>query len=84
MHGEKVAFGVIVQLAVEQSHELDEVINYCKLVGLPTNLRDLGLNNIDDSKLMSFSKTLVKEKQVINTIPWVKVQDIYSILNKLK
>ncbi len=84
MHGEKVAFGVIVQLAVEQSPELNEVIDYCKLVGLPTNLRDLGLNNIDDSKLMSFSKTLVKEKQVINTIPWVKVQDIYSILNKLK
>ena len=84
MHGEKVAFGVIVQLAVEQSLELNEVIDYCKLVGLPTNLRDLGLNNIDDSKLMSFSKTLVKEKQVINTIPWVKVQDIYSILNKLK
>ena len=84
MHGEKVAFGVIFQLAVEQSLELDKVIDYCKLVGLPTTLGDLGLNSIDDSKLMLLSEALVKEKQVIDTMPWVKAQDIYSVLNKLK
>lgn len=84
MHGEKVAFGVIVQLTVENSLELNKVVEYCKRVGLPTKLEDFGLSNIMDSKLLEISELLVKEKQVFETMPWVKPHDIYSALDKLR
>lgn len=46
-HGEKVAFGAIVQLVLENApaEELEEVVHFCQSVGLPTTLCDLGLHN---------------------------------------
>lgn len=43
LHGEKVAYGVIVQLVAEDSpmSELDEVIRFCLSVGLPVTLEDM-------------------------------------------
>ena len=44
MHGEKVAFGTLVQLIVENDKEFDEVFTFCKQVHLPTSLKDLGID----------------------------------------
>ena len=43
MHGEKVAFGTIVQLVAEDAPKeyLDEVVDFCLSVGLPVCLEDL-------------------------------------------
>jgi glycerol dehydrogenase len=45
LHGEKVAFGLVVQLVLEgkPSAVLDEVLAFAADVGLPTQLADLGL-----------------------------------------
>jgi glycerol dehydrogenase len=45
MHGEKVAFGVVVQLVLEhaESAEIDRILGYLRAVGLPTCLRQLGV-----------------------------------------
>ena len=58
-HGEKVAFGVLVglQLADVPPGESATVFSFCEKVGLPTTLADIGLGNVDRSKLM-----LVAEK----------------------
>lgn len=46
LHGEKVAFGVIVQLFLDQELEtLQSIVDYLQSVGLPTSLADLGLRN---------------------------------------
>lgn len=47
MHGEKVAFGLHVQLVLEgkPASLIDEVRNFCLSVGLPTTLADVGINN---------------------------------------
>ncbi len=44
-HGEKVAFGTICQLVLENrpKDEIDEVIDFCLSVGLPTTLADLNV-----------------------------------------
>lgn len=44
-HGEKVAFGVLVQLALENAptHEVETVLDFLASVGLPTTLAQLGL-----------------------------------------
>ncbi len=43
MHGEKVGFGVLCQLAVENAPQelMDEVLSFCATVGLPITLQDL-------------------------------------------
>ncbi len=44
-HGEKVAFGTLVQLVLENApeDEIAEVLDFCMEVGLPVTLADLGI-----------------------------------------
>lgn len=51
MHGEKVAFGCIVQLIAEcaPTKQLEEVTEFCLAVGLPVCLEDLFIKNTDDN-----------------------------------
>jgi len=53
LHGEEVAFGTIVLLIIEGRpfKEVEEVIKFCKLVGLPTTFEELGIGNITDEDL---------------------------------
>lgn len=58
-HGEKVAFGVLagLQLTEAPQEESNIVFSFCEEVGLPTTLADIGLGNVDRTRLM-----LVAEK----------------------
>lgn len=51
MHGEKVAFGCIVQLISECADEeyLKEVLSFCMSVGLPVCLEDVFVENTDEN-----------------------------------
>ncbi|MEG2526485.1 MAG: glycerol dehydrogenase [Oscillospiraceae bacterium] len=51
MHGEKVAFGCLVQLVAEcaPKEQLDEVLSFCVSVGLPVCLEDLFVENTDEN-----------------------------------
>ena len=48
LHGEKVAFGTLVQLALEgrPRSTVDEAMGFCLSVGLPVTLAELGLENL--------------------------------------
>ena len=50
-HGEKVAFGTICQLVLENksSELLEEVIGFCLNVGLPVTLEDLGIEDKEEN-----------------------------------
>ena len=52
-HGEEVAFGTLVLLVLEGKEltEINEVLAFCKSVGLPVSLKDLGLHNVTDEDL---------------------------------
>lgn len=52
MHGEGVAFGLVVQLRLERAAELDRVLEFCRAVGLPTSLEELGLYDVSDADLV--------------------------------
>jgi glycerol dehydrogenase len=47
-HGEKVAFGTLVQLVIEESSlaEIEEVLGFCNQVGLPVTLAQIGLEEV--------------------------------------
>ena len=81
-HGEKVAFGVQVQLTLEGASEYDTVRSFCKQVGLPTSFADLGLPNPTQEQLR-----LVAEKTAADTMqnmPFPVTADmIYDALVKV-
>jgi glycerol dehydrogenase len=47
-HGEKVAFGTICQLMMENRPQTEvlQVLDFCSKIGLPITLRDLGISDI--------------------------------------
>ncbi len=72
-HGEKVAFGTIVHLVLENapSSELNTVIDYCKSVGLPTCLKDLGITEVTEEKIMAVANASCAEGETIHNMPFV-------------
>jgi glycerol dehydrogenase len=52
-HGEKVAFGVLagLQLTDAPPEDSDTIFSFCEEMGLPTTLADIGIQNLDCSKL---------------------------------
>lgn len=82
-HGEKVAFGTIVQLVLENAseEELSEVINFCIKVGLPVTLEDLGVKEITEEKIMAVAKASASPDETIHNMPFkVTSEDVYSAI----
>ena len=66
-HGEKVAFGTLVQLVLENApmEEINEVLGFCKSVGLPMCLADIGVTEITAEELQAVAeKTCIPEESV--------------------
>jgi glycerol dehydrogenase len=54
MHGEKVAFGVISQLCLDEDVPTEEayrIVDWCIAVGLPVAFADLGLEGVSRQRL---------------------------------
>lgn len=82
-HGEKVSFGTIVHLVLENApkEELEEVITYCKELGLPTCLSDLGVKNIKEEELRKVAEASVAEGETIHNMPFPVTADaVYSAI----
>lgn len=71
-HGEKVAFGTIVQLVLENSptEEINEVLDFCLKVGLPVCLADIGVDSITDEELMEVAKKSCIEEESVHSMPF--------------
>ncbi|SET32762.1 glycerol dehydrogenase [Thorsellia anophelis] len=71
-HGEKVAFGTIVQLVLENAplDELDEVIDFCLLVGLPVCLEDIGVTQYTQNELYEVAKKACLPEESIHSMPF--------------
>lgn len=65
-HGEKVAFGTLCQLVLENApqEEIDEVIDFCISVGLPVCLADLGVMDIGDRISEVAAKSCIPEESI--------------------
>ena len=82
-HGEKVAFGTLVQLVLEDAprDELEEVIGFCMEVGLPTTLKDLGIEKVDNEKIMEVAKLACAEGDTIHNMPFtVTPETVYAAI----
>lgn len=82
-HGEKVAFGVITQLVLENApkQEIKQVVDFCKQVGLPTKLSDIGIEKIDNNKIMEVAKLACAEGETIHNMPFEMTEEmVYSAI----
>jgi len=71
-HGEKVAFGTLTQLALENApmEEINEVLTFCKSVGLPTNLHDMGVKELNIDALREVAEASCAEGETIHNMPF--------------
>jgi len=76
-HGEKVAFGTITQLILQDagSDMLDEVIDFCISIGLPTTLTHLGLADSDHQKLMPVGEKACAKGTFMANMPFPVTPD---------
>lgn len=82
-HGEKVAFGTIVQLVLENAaeEELEEVMDFCVRVGLPITLAELGVENPTPEQIMEVAKATAVEGETIHNMPFkVTTEDVYAAI----
>ena len=82
-HGEKVAFGTLVQLVLENAptEEIEEVLCFCKDVGLPTNLTDLGIKQITPERIMDVAKLACSPDDTLGNMPFeVTPEDVYAAI----
>lgn len=82
-HGEKVAFGTLTQLVLENAptEEIEEVLDFCMSVGLPTTLADMGVTEIDHAKIRKVAELACAEGETIyNTPGGVTVDQVYAAI----
>jgi glycerol dehydrogenase len=71
-HGEKVAFGTLAQLVLENAptKEIEEVLDFCLSVGLPVCLSDIGVDSITQEELMEVAKKACIPEESIHSMPF--------------
>lgn len=82
-HGEKVAFGVITHLILENAdmEEIETVIDYCKILGLPTTLHELGVEEVTYEKVQKVAEASCAEGETIHNMPFsVKVENVIAAI----
>ena len=82
-HGEKVAFGTIVHLVLENApmEELTTVVRYCKSVGLPVCLKDLGVKEVTGEKIMKVAVAATAKGESIHNMPFpVSAESVYAAI----
>ncbi len=67
-HGEKVAFGVLTGLHLnnENKQTIDTVYSFCHEIGLPITFKDLGILKINNEKLLKIAQKTCSPEQSIH------------------
>ncbi|MFC7421347.1 glycerol dehydrogenase [Iodobacter arcticus] len=82
-HGEKVAFGTLVQLTLENAplEEINQVLDFCRSVGLPTCLADIGAADVSNEALMAVAKAACAKGETIHNMPFeVDADAVYAAI----
>lgn len=76
-HGEKVAFGTIAQLVLENApeEELETVLDFCLDLGLPVCLKDIGVEQITAEELQEVARKSCIPEESIHAMPFPVTED---------
>lgn len=71
-HGEKVAFGLLVQLLLEgEDVEIERLLQFYRQVGLPSTFEQLGLKKVTESMLLKVAERSLIEGETMSHEPFV-------------
>ena len=82
-HGEKVAFGTLVQLVLENEsmEEINKVLEFYESVGLPITLSDIGISEIKEEEIMNVAKLSCDVNETIHNMPFeVDCEQVYAAI----
>lgn len=82
-HGEKVAFGTLVQLVLEgaDQDEIQEVLGFCQEAELPTSLADLGIKEVKEDQIMEVARLACSPDDTLGNMPFeVTPEDVYAAI----
>lgn len=79
-HGEKVAFGLLVQLVLEGAPRatVQEVLGFCSEVGLPVTLADIGLTKLPRDRLDPIAHRATAAGETIHNEPFEVTSDMVA------
>ena len=79
-HGEKVAFGLLVQLVLEgiPRANVEEVLAFSTEVGLPVTLADIGLSNLTRDRLEPIARRATAPGETIHNEPFEVTPDMVA------
>jgi glycerol dehydrogenase len=79
-HGEKVAFGTIAQLVLENApaKEMEEVLRFCLSIGLPGCLADIGVASVSEEELMQVAEKACIPEESVHSMPFPVTADMVA------
>lgn len=83
-HGEKVAFGAMVELVLEDTpHEvLDKYINFWLTLGLPITMKDTHLDQLTEEELMKIGELAIAPDETMKNMPFTVTPEM--VINAMK
>lgn len=71
-HGEKVAFGTLTQLVLENipEEELEDIYAFCIELGLPVTLEQIGVTEVTDEKIMAVANAACAQNDTMQNMPF--------------
>ncbi|NIZ47278.1 glycerol dehydrogenase [Entomospira nematocerorum] len=82
-HGEKVAFGTLAQLVLENApmEEIHTVLDFCLTVGLPVCLKDIGVDSISKEELIQVAEKACLPEESIHAMPFpITISDVAAAI----
>ncbi|MCX5970650.1 MAG: glycerol dehydrogenase [Coprothermobacterota bacterium] len=82
-HGEKVAFGTLVHLVLEDrsTEQIEEVLDFCERVGLPMTLAQIGITDPTPEKIWTVANKTCEPGMMIHNMPFpVTPQMVYDAI----
>ncbi len=80
-HGEKVAFGTISQLVLEDAPELDQVLSFDVAVGLPVTFKQLGVTDASYDRILEVARLACTDNDTLHNMPFEVTPD--SVANAM-
>lgn len=77
LHGEKVAFGTVTQLILENKpmEELSEIVVFLHKCGLPVCMKDLGIDQCSDEDLLRAAKEACAPNDTMGNMPFAVIPE---------
>lgn len=83
LHGEKVAYGTLAQLVLENApmEEITEVLDFCSSLGLPVCLADIGVETVSEEELTQVAEKACIAEESVHAMPFpVTVQAVAAAI----